>query len=153
MPAIFLLNPRGHYHFRLTMQRYENFMTPPNLEGSEFTLLSTQICKLHECEQITVSNSEIHSLTIGVFIFYYIYIIYNIYIIKIIIPVFFAKLKNCYLLSVRCSHAKHSEKVDFFIRYSCLLPLRWLSLFLKNVDRHKIFLSNPSLSEKEVLSL
>jgi len=48
MLAIFLLNPRGHYHFRLTMQMYENFMTLPNLEGSEFTLLSTQITILQK---------------------------------------------------------------------------------------------------------
>ena len=57
MLAIFLLNPRGHYHFRLTMQRYENFMTLPNLEWSEFTLLSTKICSFAKAVTVTVSVS------------------------------------------------------------------------------------------------
>ena len=76
MLAIFLLNPRGYHHFRLTMQRYENFMTPPNFKGSEFTLLKGKISDF----SISVVNRAKH---INVFIYYY-------NIIKILLILFYS---------------------------------------------------------------
>jgi len=82
MLAIFLLNPRGYHHFRLTMQRYENFMTLPNLEGSEFTLLKGKICIFY-IAPYTLQITVIFFLKLLSFIailYITIYIIYILYI-------------------------------------------------------------------------
>ena len=79
MLTIFLLNPHGYYHFRLTMQRYEKFMTPPNLEGSEFTLLSTKICKITVLQyySITVTYFDRKGWVLYIIIYIILYYIYN----------------------------------------------------------------------------
>ena len=71
-------------------------MTPPNLEGSEFTLLSIKITILQKAVTVTVSVSvtALSTEKLLYIIYYYIYNIYIIYIVKFTPTLFSRKFET-----------------------------------------------------------
>ena len=71
-------------------------MTPPNLEWSEFTLLSTKICNFAKAVTVTVSVSvtALSTEKLLYIIYYYIYNIYIIYIVKFTPTLFSRKFET-----------------------------------------------------------
>ena len=96
MPAKILLNAGLRTPLRSIVQRYENFMTPPNFKGSEFTLLSTKITILQIAVTVTVSVSVtvLSTEKLLYIIYYYIYNLYIIYIVKFTPTLFSRKFET-----------------------------------------------------------